>query len=134
MCIKTNPKVIKCVVGVAIMILLGVISISLYFGLGGAESSVVMQGDNNKSKVSQSVGVHLIEVNNSGDSGDCNSWTYAEYSVVLLVFVIILKCSHLGHHCIWTRKLIKSSVAKERIRMQNDLDKLPKLPVIVPAI
>ena len=92
MCIKTNPQVIKCVVGVAIMVLNGVISISLYFGLGEAKSSVVMQGDNNKSKVSQSVGVHLIEVNNSGDSGDCNSWSYAEYAVVLLVFVIFLKC------------------------------------------
>ena len=73
MCIKTNPKVIKCVVGVAIMVLIGVISISLYFGLGEAKSSVVMQGDNNKSKVSQSVGLHLIEVNNSGDSGGCNN-------------------------------------------------------------
>ena len=135
MCVKTNPKVIKCVVGVAIMILIGVISISLYFGLGGAKSSVVMQGDNNKSKVSQSVGLHLIEVNNSGDSGGCNNWTYAEYSVVLLIFVMILKCSHLGHHCIWTRKQVKNSLTKERMRMQIDLDKLPTNErVIVPAI
>ena len=75
MCVKTNPKIIKCVVGVAIMILIGAISIFLYFGLGEAKSSVVMQGDNNKSKVSQSVGLHLTEVNNSGDSGGCNNWT-----------------------------------------------------------
>ena len=105
MCTKTNPNVIKCVVGVAIMILFGVISISLYFGLeGGEESNVVMNGDKNKSRVQQSVGVHLLEVNNSGDTGDCKgSRSYAEYAVVLLVFVIILKCSHLCHHCIWTK-------------------------------
>ena len=135
MCVKTNPKTVKCVVRVVIVLLICVIGISLYFGLGGAESSVVMQGDNNKSKVSQSVGVHLIEVNNSGDSGDCNSWTYAEYSVVLLVFVMILKCSHLGHHFIWTKRQVKNSVAKEIMRMQIDLDKLPTNErVIVPAI
>ena len=135
MCVKTNPKVVKCVVGVVIVLLICAISVSLYFGLGQAKSSVVMQGDNNKSKVSQSVGLHLIEVNNSGDSGGCNNWTYAEYSVVLLLFAIILKCSHLGHHCIWTKRQIRNSVAKERMRMQVDLDKLPKNErVIVPAI
>ena len=95
MCTKNNPNLIKCVVGFAIMIILVVISISLYFGFGGeAEASVEMKGDNNKSVVHQSAGLHLIEVNNSGgNSGDCKgSWSYAEYAVVLLVFVLILKC------------------------------------------
>ena len=135
MCVKTNPKIVKCVVGVVIVLLICVISLSLYFGIGQAKSSVVMQGDNNKSKVSQSVRLHLIEVNNSGDSGGCNNWTYAEYSVVLLLFVMILKCSHLGHHCIWTKRQIRNSVAKERMRQQIDLDKQPTNErVIVPAI
>ena len=135
MCVKTNPKVVKIVVGVVIVILICVISLSLYFGIGQAKSSVVMKGDNKQSKVSQSVGLHLIEVNNSGDTGGCNNWTYAEYSVFLLVFAIILKCSHLGHHCIWTKRQIRNSVAKERSRMQVDLDKLSTNErVIVPAI
>ena len=86
MCVKTNPKVVKIVVGVVIVLLIGVTALSLYFGLGQAKSSVVMQGDNNKSKVSQSVGLHILEVN-TGDSGGCNNWTYAEYSVVLLLSV-----------------------------------------------
>ena len=51
MCVKTNPKVVKIVVGVVIVLLFGVTAISLYFGLGQAKSSVVMQGDNNKFKV-----------------------------------------------------------------------------------
>ena len=96
MCVKTNPKVLKIVVGVVIVILICVISLSLYFGIGQAKSSVVMQGDNNKSKVSQSVGLHILEVNNSGDNGGCNNWTFAEYSVVLLVFAIILSVLILG--------------------------------------
>ena len=134
MCVKNNPKVVKIVVGVVIVLLLGVTALSLYFGLGQAKSSVVMQGDNNKSKVSQSVGLHILEVN-TGDSGGCNNWTYAEYSVVLLLFAMILKCSHLGHHCIWTKRQIKNSVAKERMRQQIDLDKQPTNErVIVPGI
>ena len=110
-----------------------VISASLYFGYGGgAEAKIEMNGDKNKSIVQQSAGLHLIEVNNSGDCK--GSWSYAEYAVVLLVFVIILKCSHLCHHCIWTKKLVKSKVAKERIQMQKDLDKQPTDIVIVPGI
>ena len=84
--------------------------------------------------MSQSVGLHILEVN-TGDSGGCNNWTYAEYSVVLLLFAMILKCSHLGHHCIWTKRQIRNSVAKERMRQQIDLDKQPTTErVIVPAI
>ena len=37
---------------------------------GGAEANVVMNGDKNKSSVQQSVGLHLLEVNNSGDCKD----------------------------------------------------------------
>ena len=46
---------------------------------GEAEASVEMKGDNNKSVVHQSAGLHLIEVKNSGGtSGECDgSWSYA---------------------------------------------------------
>ena len=135
MCSKINSKVVKIIVGVVILILIGVISLAIYFGVGQAKSSVVMQGDHNKSKVSQSVGLHILEVNNSGDNVGCNNWTFAEYTVVLLIFVIILKCTHLGHHCIWTKRQIRNSVTKERSRVQIDLDKLSSNDrVIVPAI
>ena len=95
-----------------------------------------MNGDKNKSRVQQSVGVHLLEVNNSGDSGDCKGrWSYAEYAVVLLVFVIILKCSHLCHHCIRTKKVGKEQGGKGKIQMQKDLGKQPTSDfVIVPGI
>ena len=135
MCTKNNPNLIKCVVGFAIMIILVVISISLYFGFGGeAEASVEMKGDNNKSVIHQSAGLHLIEVNNSGGtSGECEgSWSYAEYAVVCLVFVLILKCSHLCHYCLLTKRLVKSKVAK--VGMQMDRGKQPTDAVIVPGI
>ena len=63
--------------------------ITLLWLRGGAEAKIEMKGDKNKSIVQQSAGLHLIEVNNSGDRK--GNWTYAEYSVVLLVFVFILK-------------------------------------------
>ena len=132
MCTKTNPHLIKCVVGIAIMAICVVISASLYFGYGGgAEAKIEMNGDKNKSIVQQSAGLHLIEVNNSGDCK--GSWSYAEYAVVLLVFLLILKCSHLCHYCVLTKRLVNNKVAKERIQMK-DLNKPPTDVVIVPGI
>jgi len=132
MCAKNNPYLIKCVVGFVIMVICVIISISLYFGYGGgAEAKIEMNGDKNKSIVQQSAGLHLIEVNNSGDCK--GNWSYAEYSVVLLVFVFILKCSHLCHYCFVTKKLVKKKVTQIGIQMK-DLGKQPGDVVIVPGI
>ena len=98
---------------------------------GGAEAKIEMNGDKNKSIVQQSAGLHLIEVNNSCDCK--GNWTYAEYSVVLLVFVFILKCSHLCHYCFVTKKIVKKKVTQIGIQM-NDLGKQPGDVVIVPGI
>ena len=130
-----SSKAVKILVGVVILMLIGVISLAIYFGMGQANASVSMQGDHNQSKVSQSVGLHILEVNNSGDHVGCNSWTLAEYSVILVTFIIILKCSHLVHHCCWTKRHVRNSLAKERSRVQIDLDKLVSPDIlIVPAI
>ena len=135
MCSKMSSKAVKILVGIVILMLIGVISLAIYFGKGQANASVSMQGDHNKSKVSQSAGLHILEINNQGDNVGCNSWTLAEYSVILLTFIIILKCSHLAHHCCWTKRQVRNSLAKERSRVQIDLDKLASPDrVIVPAI
>ena len=68
MCTKNNPYLTKCVVGFVIMMICVIISMSLYFGYGvGSTAKIEMNGDQNKSIVQQSAGLHLIEVNNSGD-------------------------------------------------------------------
>ena len=130
-----SSKAVKILVGIVILGLAGVISLAIYFGSGQANASVSMQGDHNQSKVSQSAGLHILEINNQGDNVGCNSWTVAEYAVILLTFIILLKCSHIVHHCCWTKRQVRNSLAKERARVQIDLDKLA-LPdrVIVPAI
>ena len=130
-----SSKAVKILVGVVILMLIGVISLAIYFGMSQANASVSMQGDHNQSKVSQSAGLHILEINNQGDNVGCNSWTVSEYSVILLTFIIILKCSHLIHHCCWTERQVRNSLAKERSRVQIDLDKLASPDrVIVPAI
>ena len=98
---------------------------------GGAEAKIEMNGDKNKSIVQQSAGLHLIDGNNSGDCK--GNWSYAEYSVVLLVFVFILKCLHLCHYCFVTKKLVKKKVTQIGIQMK-DLGKQPGDVVIVPGI
>ena len=99
--------------------------------MGGAQAKIEMNGDKNQSIVQQSSGLHLIEVNNSGDCK--GSWSYAEYAVVLLVFVLILKCSHLCHYCVLTKRLVNSKVAKVETQMK-DRNKQPADVVIIPGI
>ena len=98
---------------------------------GGAVAKIEMKGDKNKSIVQQSAGLHLIEVNNSGDCK--GNWTYAEYSVVLLVFVFILKCSHLLHYCFVTKQIVRKKVMHEVGIQMKDLGKQPNDVVIVPG-
>ena len=131
MCTKPNPH-LKCLVGIAIMIICIVISTALYFSYGGGiEANIEMNGEKNKSVIQQSAGLHLIEVNNSGDCK--GNWSYAEYAVVLLVFVLFLKCTHLCHYCFLTKKLVNSKVAKNELQMKN-LNKDQANVVIIPGI
>ena len=131
MCTKPNPH-LKCLVGIAIMIICVVISTALYFSYGGGiDANIEMNGEKNKSVIQQSAGIHLIEVNNSGDCK--GNWSYAEYAVVVLVFVLFLKCTHLCHYCFLTKKLVNSKVAKNELQMKN-LNNEQANVVIIPGI
>ena len=133
MCTKNNPYLTKCVVGFVIMVICFIISISLYFGYGvGSTAKNEMNGDQNESIVQQSSGLHLIEVNSAG--GCKGNWTWAEYSVVVLVFVFILKCSHLCHYCFVTKSLVKKKVTHEMGKQMKNLSKQPDDVVIVPGL
>lgn len=133
MCTKNNPYLTKCVVGFVIMVICVIISISLYIAYGvGSEAKIEMNGDQNESIVQQSSGLHLIEVNSAG--GCKGNWTWAEYSVVVLVFVFILKCSHLCHYCFVTKSLVKKKVTHEMGKQMKNLSKQPDDVVIVPGL
>ena len=120
-------------VGFVIMVICVIISISLYIAYGvGPEAKIEMNGDQNESIVQQSSGLHLIEVNNAG--GCKGNWTWAEYSVVVLVFVFILKCSHLCHYCFVTKSLVKKKVTHEIGQQMKNLSKQPDDVVIVPGL
>ena len=137
MCSKMSSKAVKVLVGLVILGVAGVIILAVYFGSGKASASVSLQGDHNQSKLSQSAGIHVLEINNQGDNAGCSSWTVAEYAVILLTFIILLKCTHIIHYCWWTKRQIKNSLVKERERVKIDHDKLAIVPadrVIVPAI
>ena len=71
----------KVLLGLVILGLAGVISLAVYFGSGQANASVTVQGDHNQSKLSQSAGLHILEINNQGDNVGCNTWTVAEYAM-----------------------------------------------------
>ena len=103
-----SSKAVKILVGLVILGVAGVISLAVYFGTAQASASVVLQGDHAQSKLSQSAGLHILEINNQGDNVGCNTWTVAEYAVILLTFIILFKCSHIVHHCCWTKRQKKT--------------------------
>ena len=78
----------KILVGLVLLSVAGGISLAVYFGTAQASASVSLQGDHAQSKLSQSAGIHVLEITNQGDNSGCSSWTFAEYAVVLLTFII----------------------------------------------
>jgi hypothetical protein len=106
MCSKQSPYFTKWIIGFVIMMIGVIIIMSVYFSSGGdSEATIEMDGDNNKSVMQQSAGLHFLEVNNSADCQ--GKWSWAEYTVVILVFVFILKCSHLIHYCFVTKAIVR---------------------------
>ena len=134
MCSKQVPYFLKWVVGFVMTVIgIGVI-ISAFYSGGGSEADVVMQGEENNSIVQQSSGFHVLELNNSGESGDCKGWTWTEYALGILGFVFILKVTHLLHYCLVTKAIIKSKVSKIEMEMKS-LGNVPSDDVvIVPGI
>ena len=134
MCSKQVPYFLKWVVGFVMTVIGIAVIISAFYSGGGSEADVVMQGEENNSIVQQSSGFHVLELNNSGDSGDCNGWTWTEYALGILGFVFILKVTHLLHYCLVTKAIIKRKVSKIEMEMKS-LGNVPSDDVvIVPGI
>ena len=133
MCGKSTLYWHKWVAGFVIMMILVIISMSIYIGnSGGSEASIEMNGDQDKAIVQQSSGLHLLEVNGSIDCK--GNWTWAEYFCVVLAFVFIFKCTHLCHYCFVTNSLVKKKVNHEIRQQMSNLSKQPDEVVIVPGI
>ena len=135
MCSKQVPYFLKWVVGFVMTVIGIAVIISVFYSGGGSEADVVMQGEENNSIIQQSSGFHVLELNNSGESGDCKGWTWTEYALGILGFVFILKITHLLHYCLFTKAIIKRKVSKIEMEMKS----LPSAPpsddvVIVPGI
>ena len=132
MCSKQTPYFIKWIIGF-VMTVIGIsVIMSVYFSSGGdSKATIEMQGGDNKSVVQQSAGFHVLEVNNSGE---CQGWSWAEYSVVIMGFLFILKCSHLLHYCFVTKAIVRKKVAQVEIEMKDLGKGSPNDVVIVPGI
>ena len=112
MCSKQVPYFLKWVVGFVMTVIGIAVIISVFYSGGGSEADVVMQGEENNSIIQQSSGFHVLELNNSGESGNCKGWTWTEYALGILGFVFILKVTHLLHYCLVTKAIIKRKVSK----------------------
>ena len=112
---KDMPYIQKfCGVCVVIMVVI-IIILSVYIGISAdAQANVEMSGDQDEAVIQQSSGIHLIEVNGTNlGSKQCNGWPWVEYLCGGLIFVFVLKCTHLVHYCFLTKKLVKKKLARE---------------------
>ena len=139
MCKTGVPYWLKWLV-TAVMTIIGIlVIISIFYGKGGSQSDVVMQGEENTSVIQQSSGIHLIELNDSGVSGKCKRWSWSEIALGILGVLFLLKISHLLLYCLYTKKVIKRKVAKVEMELRglnnvpasNDVVIVPPLPVVV---
>ena len=132
-----SSKAIKILVTLIVLGAIGVISLIVYFVTAQASVTVNVQGEHAQSKLSQSAGIHLLEITNQGDGSKCNSWSISDYAVIVLTFIVLLKMSHLLHYFCLTRKLVKKGVLKERQKAKTNQEKLELAPVdriLVPAL
>ena len=130
MCSKQIPYFVKWIVGFVMTVIGIAVIMSVFFSGGSSEADVVMQGEDNNSVIQQSSGFHVLELNNSGVSGDCQGWTWTEYALVGLGFIFILKISHLLYYCLVTKAIIKRKVSKIEMEMKS-LGNVPNNDVVI---
>ena len=132
-----SSKAIKILVTLIVLGAIGVISLIVYFVTAQASATVNVQGEHAQSKLSQSAGIHLLEITNQGVGSKCNSWYISDYAVIVLTFIVLLKLTHLLHYFYLTRKMVKKSLLKERQKAKTNQEKLELAPVdriLVPAL
>ena len=117
------------------MTLMGIfVIISSWYGFGSSdEAQVVLGGEDNKAVIQQSSGFHVLELNNSGDS-KCQGWSWSEYALVIVGFILILKITHILHYFLVYKKIIKNKVAKQLAIQLKDLPVVPPDDIVVPGI
>ena len=89
-----------------IIMIVIIIIMAVFIGIsGGSEAKVELNGDQDEALIQQSSGVHLFEVNGAdlGSKG-CNI-KRLQYLCVVLVFIFILKCTHIAHYCFLKKKV-----------------------------
>ena len=130
MCKTQVPYFLKWIMG-AVMTVIGIaVIVSIFYGSGGSQADVVMQGEENNSVVQQSSGFYVIKVNDSGVSGKCKGWNWSEYALGILGFVFLLKVTHLLHYCLFTKAIIKRKVSKIEMEMRG-LNNVPNNDVVI---
>ena len=105
--------------------------VSSWYGLGsGGEADVGLVGDGDHAVIQQSSGLHILELNNSGDDECDGDWSWSEYALVIIGFILVLKFTHIMHYCLVSKVIIKSKVARQVAIQMSDLPVVPTAPPV----
>ena len=106
-----------CLIGTGVAVLCGVVVMTTYFT--ASSSNVVRMGSgDDTSVVKKSSGLHILEVDNSGSTGESQGWAWIEVVCLILAIKLGLILTHGLHYCCVTKKLVAKKVARERAIFQ----------------
>ena len=116
------------------MVIITILSLVISLG-GSAGNSVEMSGNNESAVLEESSGIHLLEINESGNTAGAG-WSWMEVAFVVIGFKFVLVLTHICHYCCWTKKVVKQKVKRNVDIEIAKLDKAPQadIGVIVPAL
>ena len=90
-----------CIVCMAVMVLIGILIMSVYF-TAGDDNEVNLGPGNDLSVIKKSSGLHLIEVDNSGSTSVGPGWARLKLVCLGLAILLGLTISHVMYYCYCT--------------------------------
>ena len=106
-----------CLVVTAVLAVVAVVVMATYFSTNSSNEVSMGSGDD-MSLIKESSGLHLIEVDNSGSTGESQRWAWIEVVCLILAIKLGLILTHGLHYCCVTKKLVAKKVACERAAFQ----------------
>jgi hypothetical protein len=131
MCFKQVPYWAKWLFALVMTILGGFVMVSSLYGLGsGGDADVKLDGDDDHAVIQQSSGIHLLELNNSGDDDCGGGMSWSVIALITVSLILVVKFTHIVHYCFVSKVLIKSKVEKQVAIRMNDLLVEPTAPPV----
>ena len=101
-----------CLIDTGVAVLCGVVGMKIYFAACSINVVSMGSGDDT-SVVKESSGLHILEVDNSGSTGESQGWAWIEVVCLFLATQLGLILTHNLHDSCVTKNLVANKFACE---------------------